>query len=463
MESKKINIEKLNVNEKLDEMENLNAIFDSSPVPMFVLDETTDIIRINKAALSLTNGSADDFLRHRPGNALRCVHSSNDPRGCGFAPECPTCPVRNAIESLIAEGGSLQGAELELELVQPEGPKKVWVRIGAESVLIDGRTHLCVAMEVITERKQIEIQLQESENRYKKAEALGHVGNWEYNLETTLFWASDQARQIYGLDRDLENISIENVLNCIPDREIEYQALIDLIENNKEYNRVIEIIAQNTAERRTIRTIADLQRNSTGQPLKVSGVLIDITEIDKAKKALVDNEEKFRSIFEHSPIGKSITKIDGELEVNKSFCDILGYSEQEMKTKYFQELTHPDDILKSTDAMQDLLDEKKDRVQFEKRYLHKNGSTVWADITIALKRDVNNKPEYFITSIQDITERHIYEQELKLYRDNLEDLVKKRTAELEEKNEKLERFNKLFVDREFRIKELKDRVKELEG
>ncbi len=124
------------------------------------------------------------------------------------------------------------------------------------------------------------------------------------------------------------------------------------------------------------------------------------------------SEEKFRSVFENSPIGKSITGIDGSLEVNQSFCDILGYSEPELKRIKWQEITDPDDISINTSIVQELLDGKKDKTQFEKRYIHKNGSIIWADVISAIKKDKDNKPDYFITSIQNITERKQFENEL---------------------------------------------------
>ncbi len=136
------------------EKQNLDAILESSPTPMFVLDETTKIVRVNAAALVLTGGPASTALEHRPGDALGCVHSSRDPRGCGYAPACPLCPARNGIESLLTQGGAIRGAELMLTLVRAGAPQQVWVSIGAEPVHLNGRRHLCVAMEDITERKQ---------------------------------------------------------------------------------------------------------------------------------------------------------------------------------------------------------------------------------------------------------------------------------------------------------------------
>jgi PAS domain S-box-containing protein len=137
------------------EKANLDAIFESSPVALFILDETTNIVRVNTAALVLTGGSAAAALQHRPGNALRCVHVSQDPRGCGYAPACPLCPARNSIESLLAKGGEIHGAELKMELMRNGAPEQVWMAIGAETVQLDGRRHVCIAMEDITARKQV--------------------------------------------------------------------------------------------------------------------------------------------------------------------------------------------------------------------------------------------------------------------------------------------------------------------
>ena len=85
-------------------MMNCEAIFESSPVAMFIIDKTTNIKMLNLAAVKLCGGSEEAILQHRPGNAPRCVHSAKDPRGCGYASDCKTCEVRNAIEALIDKG-----------------------------------------------------------------------------------------------------------------------------------------------------------------------------------------------------------------------------------------------------------------------------------------------------------------------------------------------------------------------
>jgi len=175
------------------------------------------------------------------------------------------------------------------------------------------------------------------------------------------------------------------------------------------------------------------------QNLMISTVQ-DNTDRKIAEDALIKSEEKFRSVFENSPLGKSMTGIDGSLKVNKAFCDILGYSEDELKTKKWQELTHPDDIQENKAVVQSLLNGEKSSARYEKRYLHKNGNIVWTDVNTAIQRDVDGTPLFFITTINNITERKWAEAEIRKLNENLEERVVERTAELESVNKELEAF-----------------------
>ncbi|MDD5183642.1 MAG: PAS domain S-box protein [Paludibacter sp.] len=138
----------------------------------------------------------------------------------------------------------------------------------------------------------------------------------------------------------------------------------------------------------------------------------DITERKKAESALIESEEKFKNIFEHSAVGKSLTTIDGKLKVNYAFRKILGYSEEELYLKNWKEITYKDDIEYNEKTVKSIL--RGDRVssQWEKRYIHKNGSIVWVDITTTLQRDKTGNPLFFITEITDITERKEVESAL---------------------------------------------------
>ncbi len=138
----------------------------------------------------------------------------------------------------------------------------------------------------ITERKIAEEELLVNHQRYKDAQALGHVGNWEYNPITTNFWASDEAIKIYGLNFEDKDFTTEKVENCIPERERVHQALIDLIEHDKKYDLVFDIITADKGIQKTVHSIAEIKRDTFGNPLKISGVVRDVTEQKKAEEAL---------------------------------------------------------------------------------------------------------------------------------------------------------------------------------
>ncbi|MGA2092123.1 MAG: PAS domain S-box protein [Sedimentisphaerales bacterium] len=141
---------------------------------------------------------------------------------------------------------------------------------------------------------------------------------------------------------------------------------------------------------------------------------VDITERKRAEEMLRESEDKFRHIFDYSVIGKSITSpLSGEMQVNKALCEMLGYSREELKVKKWQEITHPDDIEDSQKAVDSILSGQKDSVQFFKRYVHKNGSVVWADVSTSLRRDNKGKPLYLMTSVVNITERKRAEEALR--------------------------------------------------
>jgi PAS domain S-box-containing protein len=122
-------------------------------------------------------------------------------------------------------------------------------------------------------------------------------------------------------------------------------------------------------------------------------------------EALRVSEERFSTAFEHAPVGMALVSLDGRwLKVNQALCDSIGYSAEELSGKTFQDITHPDDLEADLAKVYQLLDGEISSYKMEKRYFHKEGRVVWALLAVSLLRDKQNKPLYFISQIEDISE-----------------------------------------------------------
>ena len=197
----------------------------------------------------------------------------------------------------------------------------------------------------ITDHKQAELALRQNEQRYKSAQRMGRVGNWEYDILAEKFWGSEETKRIYGFDPENKNFTTDEVENCIPDRETVHQALVDLIEKEKPYDLEFEIRPISGPERKIIKSIAEVVKDESGLPMKVIGVIQDITDLRQADAKLRKSEEKYRILFESSKDANYISSLEGHiLEANRSFWDLFGYTEEDLPGLMVQDMyVNPND------------------------------------------------------------------------------------------------------------------------
>ncbi|MEW6542527.1 MAG: PAS domain S-box protein [Nitrospirota bacterium] len=147
---------------------------------------------------------------------------------------------------------------------------------------------------------------------------------------------------------------------------------------------------------------------------KRSALEREIRERRRAEEALRHSEQQFSSAFENAAIGMALVAPDGRwLKVNRSLCDLTGYSAEELLAKTFQDITHPDDLERDLDYVRQMLAGEIHTYQMEKRYFHKLGHTVWILLSVSLVRDTQGRPVHFISQIQGITERKSAEEALR--------------------------------------------------
>ena len=184
----------------------------------------------------------------------------------------------------------------------------------------------------------------------------------------------------------------------------------------------------------------------------------------ESERLLQESEERFRKTLEHAPVGIGVASVDGRfVVVNRSLCELLGYSREELLQMTLFDITHPDDKKITRENVKKLLDGDINSYQLEKLYLCKDGQPVWVQVTASLLRDGTGAPLNFIGQVEDITERKRSQDEIRqlAYYDVLTGLPNRRLLldRLNQAMAQVQRYQRslavMFLDLD-RFKEIND-------
>ncbi len=160
-------------------------------------------------------------------------------------------------------------------------------------------------------------------------------------------------------------------------------------------------------------TIA-LLRASDGAPEALLSTTRDMRRRRAADEALRRATEQFTSAFAHAPIGMAIVGVDGRfLRVNRALCDLVGYGEDDLLARSFQDITHAEDLDADLALIEEVLRGARADYTMEKRYLRADGRVIWALLAVSLVTDADGVPLHFISQIQDISEQRELEERLR--------------------------------------------------
>lgn len=176
-----------------------------------------------------------------------------------------------------------------------------------------------------------------------------------------------------------------------------------------------------------------------GGRMAVQAVLRDVSGRVRAEEALRGSERRFKATFEDAAVGIAHLALDGRcLWVNRKYCEIMGYSSEELLKRTFGDLTDPQDLQESLDLAGQLLNDEVPSYDMEKRCRRKDGSLIWVSLNASLQRDAGGEPGHFVAVVQDISERRAAEEalrqsrkELQALNESLEQRVEERTAEVQ--------------------------------
>jgi PAS domain S-box-containing protein len=159
---------------------------------------------------------------------------------------------------------------------------------------------------------------------------------------------------------------------------------------------------------------AEPRLGADGSLIEVICSFTDITARKRVEEELRASEERFRKLFTHAATGITLQNLEGQfLEVNQAFCQLTGYTEEELIGLNYRDITHPDDVLKNLSEMHALLAGQTPSIVLEKRYARKDGRVVWVRNTISLIVNSRREPTRVITLVEDITAQKAAEEDFR--------------------------------------------------
>ena len=248
------------------------------------------------------------------------------------------------------------------------------------------------------------------------------------DLNANVLKLNDAATKMLGYNIDEEPLNLWHIVKK-EYQEYTSKAFKELYSKGYYTNFRIVIITKN-GEEKLVQVNSSIINNNQGKPIAAQGILRDITKEESDKELIEQQKKQLDIIIDHSPIGISLSKKDdkGLIMSNNSLCEMLGYTNNELKNIKLQDLTHPDEKEISLVKREELYSGKIDSYSLDKKYLKKNGEIVWAKTSVTGVKNSSNAVTYHVTTIEDISN----EKKLELQK---EELLKNLEIQNEQLNE----------------------------
>jgi PAS domain S-box-containing protein len=256
----------------------------------------------------------------------------------------------------------------------------------------------------VDEREAVEKKLRDSEERFRSL-AESSPNMIFMNQGGKVVYANKACEEIMGYSRKELYEKDFNFLSIIAPES--HDQVLASYENHKNGREVLPYeYTLLTRGGRRIEAIITTKLVELNGVHTIIGIVTDITERKQVEEALRVNEERFRTVFQYAPIGIAIAnRNEIFIRVNQNFCHLLGLDESEALGKSYMDVTHPDDRAASRQHMQALTEGSCDHYEHEKRFIKKNGDSMWAIVRVTGIRDQNGVIRYFLGLVEDITER----------------------------------------------------------
>jgi len=269
------------------------------------------------------------------------------------------------------------------------------------------RQALLENMNDTVERKVLERtrELEKSEERFKSLAACAPCGIFQTDASGACTYVNDRYSEITGIGPDKAYGDAWAEAIHPDDRAAIFHAWQQTVAGGYWFEQEYRFVKP-SGEIRWVLASALPLHDVGGNIIGYVGNMIDITERKRREEADHETQQRVRSAFDDASIGMALVGLDGRwLQVNNALVEILGYSLEDFLASDFQTLTHPDDLDADLEQVRRVLDGTQPSFQMEKRYRHRDGHYVWGLLCVRLVRDRDGRPLYFVSQIQDVSQR----------------------------------------------------------
>ena len=272
--------------------------------------------------------------------------------------------------------------------------------------------------------RRSEMQLRRNRRRLEQAQAIAHMGSWEWDVRANRLTWSDEMYRIYGLTPDDFNATFEGYLERLhfDDRERVQATITRALADHRPFF-FQERIVRPDGKTRLLDSQGEVVTDGDGDVVRMVGVCHDVTERRQAEEAAREAEERFRAAFEHGPVGLGLVDVGAEgrgrfVQVNRALCQITGYEEDDLLATSLQAITHHEDVDAERELMDQLLAGAAPSYALEKRSIRPDGEVIWTSVNASLVRDGDGTPLYAIVQVQDVSDRKRFEGQLQYLADH---------------------------------------------
>ncbi len=369
------------------------VIFENAPLGMIRFSPDGTILDCNDRFISLMGSSRDKLI--------------------GFNTARQSTPVmRETIKRALAG----ETAVYEEEYTSITGGKTTYLRVAFNPVNPgQSPTGVIATLEDVGERKRREIELKRSEARFRAVFEQAAAGISIVNPDGYILDVNRKFSEMLGYPKgELTGLTVPAVTHP-DDLETETEIINRLDESNETFFNLEKRYIRKDGRAIWANLSSNIVRDESGKVAFAVGVVVDITDRVNAEQALKESEERFRKMFEETPIGIAFADVQTArfIRVNPALRQMLGYKESELLGLTVADISCPEENLKNDELLTESINRQSSSFSMEKRYIRKDGEIIWGNLTSSIIYHEDGRPRYRFGMVENITDRKRAEAALK--------------------------------------------------